>query len=542
MIITTLREITGLKARALVGPVVAGTVTLLSALTLTIVSAWLITRSWQMPPVMDITVAVTAVRALGISRSAFRYLDRVLSHNVAFRAASNARANMWTRVARSRSGTLSTWSRGNVLTRLGDDVDAIADVIVRALVPICVAALTSFFAVMFTALLSPGAAIALATGLLFAGVAAPWIVYRGTMKANALHAAALDEHATAVDRVLTDAPSLRVHNQLDTALARTQKSTLALAHATKAAAPHDGASHALSTAASAFTAIATIVVALWTYTAADHTPLHTPEWLAVIVLVPLAAFEAVSVLPSAAIALARAHDALTRLSDVCGLDTETPLSDDQTPQHYAVDVDHELRPRLRALSLVTGYDRDLQTWNADVPFGARREIIAPSGAGKTTLLKTLAGLVPPRSGTVHITDADGHELTSSPGTPALFVAEDEHIFATTIRDNLAIGNPYATDADMIAILTELGLGDWLTALPEGLSTVLAAGDDSVSGGQRRRLIVARALLTHAPILLLDEPTEHLDTHSDDVLQKLLHDETLPGIRAERTVIVVRHPR
>ena len=159
------------KPRELIWPVLAGTVTLLSALSLTIVSAWLITRSWQKPPLMDITLAVTSVRALGISRAAFRYIDRLVSHDVALRTAERSRVKLWEHFVSDR--TLAMRERADIVTALGNNIDALADAVVRSVIPALIALTTSVIAIVFTALLSPTAAVILAVGLFIAGVVAP---------------------------------------------------------------------------------------------------------------------------------------------------------------------------------------------------------------------------------------------------------------------------------------------------------------------------------------------------------------------------------
>jgi len=123
-----------------------------------------------------------------------------------------------------------------------------------------------------------------------------------------------------------------------------------------------------------------------------------------------------------------------------------------------------------------------------------------------------------------------------------FVAEDEHVFSTTIRDNIAVGNPQATDALIRDVTYALGLGEWVRGLDDGLDTVLADGDASLSGGQRRRLILARALVSTAPILLLDEPVEHVDTSTQKILDLLLDPQQLVGELPQRTILIVHHPR
>jgi ATP-binding cassette subfamily C protein CydC len=144
--------------------------------------------------------------------------------------------------------------------------------------------------------------------------------------------------------------------------------------------------------------------------------------------------------------------------------------------------------------------------------GDRVAVVGPSGCGKTTLLMQ---------------------------TPGVFFAEDAHLFSTTVRDNLLVARGDATDDELRDALRRAGLGRWLDDLPEGLSTVLTGGAASVSAGQRRRLLLARSLVSNAPILLLDEPTEHLDaSDADEIMAGLLTPGALFG--ADRAVVVATH--
>lgn len=575
---TTLQALRRLvKPRDLVWPVLAGTITLLSALSLTMVSAWLITRSWQMPPLMDITLAVTSVRALGISRAAFRYLDRLVSHDVALRTAERSRVKLWEHFVADR--TLALRERSDIVTALGANIDALADAVVRSIVPALVALMTSLIAVIFVALLSPAAAVLLAVGLLLAGGVAPYLTYRTTARSSQRRAAALQSHAAAVETLLSDAAGLRIHGQLDEAVSAASSSSKTVAAIDDATGRANARASALSTAASVLTAVLTVVVASWLVTdsagGAGGGLLHSPEWLTVLVLVPLAAFESVGPLPAAAQTLAQSREALLTLASSASESEEAdamrsapaptaPIHTSTLPQNHLT-----VRPTLQVQDLIVGYPDDnssntaeepaaqpaqLPMQNFEVTFGDYREITAPSGSGKTTLLKTIAGLIPPVAGTVTITDGDGRELwrsAASAGEPHVnteqcdlvrFIAEDEHIFATTVRDNISIGNPQVSDDDIYSVLDAVGLRNWVDAAPDGLDTILDSGADSLSGGQRRRLILTRALVSTAPILLLDEPTEHLDEESNHILEILRNTTDLPGGRGRRTVIVVRHPR
>jgi ATP-binding cassette subfamily C protein CydC len=177
----------------------------------------------------------------------------------------------------------------------------------------------------------------------------------------------------------------------------------------------------------------------------------------------------------------------------------------------------------------------------DLPPGARLAVTGASGSGKTTLLMTLAGLVPALHGAVMLDDTDLKQFDEGELHRAVtFFAEDAHIFATTVRDNLLVVRGDCRDDELLAALDSVGLSRWLTSLPEGPSTVLTGGAQAVSAGQRRRLLLARAVLSPARIVLLDEPTEHLDAiDAERVLRDLLAPDS--GLLSrDRTVVVATH--
>lgn len=512
-----------LRIRELIPAVVAGSVTMIASITLTVVSAWLITKAWEMPPVMDLTVAVTAVRALGISRAVFRYMERIVSHDLALKAASRARSTAYQRLASSPTSVLSM-RRGELLSRLGADIDSVSDVIVRAIIPAGVALFTGLFAIIFTAILSPKTALVLAVGLIAAAIIPPLLAARGVKVAEARRAESSETYMSVLDLVLSDQAALRVRGDMPGALSQANEAARSYSSALETGAKDTASGAASSLWIHGFTVIGVLIVAASLYADGGH----SPQWFGVLVLLSLAAFESVSVLPDAAIAHTRAAGSAKRLAEISALPEASP--------DELIEVSEQ--PVLRADNLVYGWDSDLGLSNLELPFGARHEISAPSGTGKTTLLLTLAGLVEPRGGQVLIDGVDPSLLKKA----VLFSPEDAHIFATTVRDNLALGAPDATDAEMMLILREVGLAKWVAELPEGLGTVLDSGAGSLSGGQRRRLLLARVLLSDAPILFLDEPTEHLDSAGSSEILSLLASDELPGKRTQRTVVIVRHVR
>ena len=457
--------------------VVFGVLSLGSALALAAVSAWLITRAWQMPPVLDLTVAVVAVRALGISRGVLGYCQRLASHDTALRSAADVRERSYRRLAAAPADTAMRLSSGDLVTRIGASVDDLADVVVRALLPIAVAAVLAAAAVAVIAVISPAAAMVLVICLLLAGVAAPWLAARSARHTEAVAAQHHSGRDVAVLCALEHAPELRVGGRLDALIGDAERRHREWGRAADRAAAPAALASAASTAAIGFSVLGALIVAL---SIADSVG---PMTLAILMLLPLSAFEATTALPAAAVQLSRSRIAAQRIADLTA-----PAS-----RH---------RPSVALVDLTPG---------------DRLAVTGPSGCGKTTLLLRLA------------------ETRSD----AMFFAEDAHLFSTTVRDNLLVARGDARDDEIVEALTRVGLGDWLDDQPDGLSTVLVGGAEAVSAGQRRRLLLARALLTTAPIVLLDEPTEHLDAADG---RRLLRELLTPGglFPADRTVVVATH--
>jgi ATP-binding cassette subfamily C protein CydC len=470
--------------------VTLGVLALGSALALAGVSAWLITRAWQMPPVLDLTVAVVAVRALGISRGVLGYCERLASHDTALRAAGTARTRLYRRLVDAPAETALRLHTGDLVSRVGSSVDELADVLVRAVLPIAVAAVLSVLAVAVVAVISPAAAAVLACCLLLAGVFAPRLAARA---ATATEEAAVEHHSgrdAAAILALEHAPELRVGGRLDDVVAESTRQQ----HVWGAAADRAAAPAALAAAVPALALGASVLGAL--VAGISLAPLVAPTTLAILMLLPLSAFEATTALPAAATQLTRARIATRRLIEL----TEP----DPTRRERPAVAPIEVRP------------------------GDRLAVIGPSGCGKTTLLMAVAAEQ----------EASLHPRVAAL-LPAAFFAEDAHLFDTTVRDNLLVARGDATDAELSSALARVGLQPWLDGLPQGLSTVLPGGAAAVSAGQRRRLLLARALVSTFPIVLLDEPTEHLDAADGAriLIDLLTPDGLFP---ADRTVVVATH--
>ncbi|GAC79985.1 ATP-binding cassette, subfamily C, CydC [Gordonia malaquae] len=541
----------GLRRSSLVAAICLGAAGALSALGLAALSAWLITRAWQMPPVLYLSVAVTAVRALGISRALFRYLERLASHRVALDAMASARGRVYRALA---GGSGVGAQRSELLARTADDVDEIGDALVRGVVPMAVGAVTGVAAVVIMAVVSPLSAVVLAGALLISGVLAPWWAARASATVITDGAAARQRTGHAVTTALWHGPELVVARRRGVALERLRDSENDHAQAVDAGMARQAVAASMTPVAMLVSVVAAAVIAVDLASglsgslagASSSDSVITPMLFGVLILLPLSAFETTGPLTDAAIAWQRGRQAGARVMAL--VDGEGSALDLDRQSHLllveraerveASRADPVFSPApqtLIARGLQWGHDRSLGPdggIDLDLAPGARLIVVGRSGAGKSTLAATIAGQLRPLAGSVD------SEPASLPCSVAYF-AEEGHLFSTSLRENLRVARGDATDVELIEALTAVGLGEWLLALPDGLDTDLVGGGSALSGGQRRRILLARAVVHPARVVVLDEPTEHVDSSdAPALLRRILDADGLFG--SGRTVIVVTH--
>ena len=535
----------GLRRRPALTALALGVGGSLSALFLAALSAWLITRAWQMPPVLYLSVAITAVRALGISRGVFRYLERLATHDLALQAMATARQRVYTALASGAPGYSVTLRRSELLNRTGDDVDEIGNALIRGLIPIGIGATTSLAAVVVMALVSVPAAVVLALALAVSGGVAPWLAARGGARSIRDGAQAASEATEADTTALWHAPELVVARRRHRVLSAAAAADRRHLDATDRGIRWQASAAAATPLALGASLIAACVIAVELASATSGSLAGvssgaglTPMILGVLVLLPLSAFESTAPLTEAGLQIERSRQSAARLMALVDGAHADGTVDETDADVYRSPV------RLTTTGLRWGHrDREILGPAAGVDLdlrpGSRLVVTGPSGAGKSTLLLTLAGLLPPMAGDVEAVDVGDGSIVGLRSAGCYF-AEEAHIFSTSVRENLRVARGDITDEEIDAALAAAGLQRWAAALPDGLDTVLTGGADAMSGGQRRRLLLARALLHPAPVVLLDEPTEHLDeADSDELLRRLLGIERdLFG--PDRIVVVVTH--
>ena len=498
--------------------VATGALGLGSAIGLSAVAAWMIARASQVPDVVALGVAPVAVRLFGISRSVLRYCERLLSHDTALRGMSALRAHLYERLATSRADTVVGLRRGDVLARVGADVDAVGDLVVRSYLPMAVAACVGSATSIGMALIHPASGLILAACLLLAGMVGPLVTARAA-RASEL---ARQGHATDLSAIVLTAleggDELSVSGRLPRLMDELSGLEARLSSARDRGARPAAMAAAVDTAAMGLAVVGALLVGGQAVITGDLAPV----WLAVIVLVPLAAFEVTSALGPATVQLVTSAGAAARIVELIDkADRAEAPRTAAAPDPEPLPALSDGGPRLRARGLAVGWPDGpvvAEGIDLDLAPGDRLAITGPSGVGKTTLLATLAGLLEPKGGELTLDGtAPWAAQRSDVARRITLTAEDAHVFATTVLENLRVANGTLSSQDARALLRRAGLGDWLTGLPQGLDTLLSSDATTLSGGERRRLLLARALAAPAPLMLLDEPGEHLEAATADRL-------------------------
>jgi len=525
----------GVRPGRVVLAILAGVGAIGSAIALAAVSAWLIARASQMPPVLHLTVAVVAVRTFGITRGVLRYVERLASHDVALRGMAHLREQLYLRLAADRAERVVGLRRGDVLQRVGADVDDVGDVIVRAVIPIGVAAVLGLGSAALMFYFLPAAGISLLICMILAAIFGPVLTLRAVRRAEVGGAQARADIAARALTALQGAAELQVTGGAQQLHSQLERDEAALTSQLDAAARPAGWSAFVLEAAMGLAVVSAVIFGAPALIMGDLAAVE----LAVIALTPLAAFEPIQALPGAVTQWYRSRSAAQRIMAL--------LPQDSANGHGHTD-DAGRRPKSAEIvvtGLTTGWDEDhpaTEGLDFKITPGQAVVLIGPSGAGKTSVLLTIAGLLEPLAGQVRIGQKDPAKLhgVARQETVALNL-EDAHIFNTTVLENLRVARGDVSPDEARAALAEVGLTQWLAALPRGLDTMLGADATDVSGGERRRLLIARALVSRARILLIDEPAEHLDAEVADALVADLLSLARPGNGTDaRIVVLVTH--
>lgn len=506
-------------------------VTLMSAVALMATSGWLISRAAQMPPVLELSIAVVGVRTFALSRGVARYAERLVSHNATFKSLGKIRSSLYEKLETLAPSGLTAFRNGDLMSRLVADVDEIQNLPLRVFLPVTSGLVAAVFSVVSAWLIFPVAGLALLVTISFVAIISPWLTSKLAARSERETADLRGELAEELNAFFTGSADLLMLDAADLSLAKISDLDSELTNRNQRLASSLGIASALTV----FAQGAAILVSVGAAIQAVNSGKLDGVLLVVIALIPMAAFEAVASFPAAALSLARVRGSAERICDV--LDTPDPVLEPMLPMQISGteisinDVSaHWPGSTRKAISEI-----DLLA----AP-GSRIGLVGGSGSGKSSIAAVIAKFLTPSDGKYTLGTLDSTSLAGESIREVVKLSlQDSHVFATTIAENLKLAWPdhdYSPSDDQLWVaLDKALLSDWVRSLPKGLDTVVGERGTSMSGGQRQRLIAARMFLANPDVWILDEPTEHLN---DELADELVAN--LANIANGKTLIVATH--
>lgn len=507
--------------------VLLGATTVLAGAGLLASAGYLISRSAERPPILSLGVVIVIVRVFGLVRPVSRYFERLVAHDLAFRVLARMRVSFFRRLEPLVPGGIADMQRGDLLSRMVADIDAMQDLFLRALSPPLVALLAGAVAVGYTAAFAPKAAAVLAAGLVFGGVVVPAAAALAGRRVRDRRATIRAELTAELVELLRGAPELLVLGADAEALARVGALDAQLGRALRRDAVVSGVIEGLGILTLGLTTAGVLAACV----SASAAGALDRVFIAALTFLALASFEGVLPLPAAALRLQTIVDAGRRVLAVT--DREPPVSDPAAPLPA---------PAFAELALErVDYGYDDESWGLhDIDLrlapGSRLALVGPSGAGKSTLAALLVRFLDPDAGRLTLGGSDLRALCQEDVRARVSLdAQDAYLFSTSIKENVRLARPGADDEAVADALRRARLWDWVQRLPDGWDTAVGEEGDRVSGGERRRIAMARSLLADAPVLVLDEPTAHLDTRTaEDLMADMF------GAGGGRSVLLITH--
>lgn len=497
---------------ALLGALAAG-----CAVALMATSAWLIARAAQQPPVLFLMVAIVMVRAFGVGRGALRYAERLVGHDAVLRVLSRLREAVMAALAELAPAGLPVWRRGDLLARLTDDIDDVGDGFLRGLLPIATGLAVGAGTIGLSMAVLPAAGWLLMVALAVACLVVPVAARRSVAGIEEAAVARRGDRSRLLGELFDQLGEVSAAGVLPDRLAELDRVDGGLRRSRARVARIDGVAAGVAVLV---TGLAVAGAALVGVDAVRQGRLD-PVWLAVLMLTPLALADLVQAVGSGFAALDRAGVAARRIQAVLRAgslecDSPGPAGWRQVPATPVIE--------LRGVSARwPGQRRDaLREVDLMLRPGDRLVVVGESGSGKSTLLAVLLGFLRPTAGRYLVDGIDAGEFDPEELRRLFGWCEQQtYLFDSSVAENVRLARPQSSDEEVAATLRRAGLGDWLDRLPAGLATGVGEHGVGVSGGERQRIGIARALLAGRPFLLADEPTAHLDPATADAITRLL---------------------
>lgn len=491
-------------------------------------SALLIASAALHPPLAALAVAITGVRFFGISRAVFRYAERYIAHSATFQILASLRVWFYSCLEPLAPARLGHYKSGDLLSRLTADIDTLQYFYLRVLGPPFAALIILLAMAWWLSCFAPVLSLLLVAAFILAGVVVPYCIHlSGKAGSEALLSGRAKLKAVVVDTLegITELAAFRQIKRQQEQVAAIERE---LNHWKSKTAMVGALTESLNSLIMNSTVWGALVLTAPLVAAGKLESIY----LAVLLLAIQASFEAIQPLPLAAYYLAESIAAAQRLFALAG--SEPAVHDSSTavpvPDSFALSFSHvdftypgEVRPALRDISI-------------SLPAGKRLAIVGANGAGKTTLTSLLLRFWDYKNGSIQL---GGHELREYPAEVVrryfAVVSQQTHLFHASIADNIRLARPEAVQEEVIAAARYAAIHEFIHALPQGYESLAGNNGKAISGGQRQRLSIARALLKNAPILILDEPTVGLDAVTAQEVMAVIAD-----LMKGRTTILVTH--
>lgn len=506
-----------LQGRELTAAIALGSFALASSIGLLAASGWLISMASTRPPILVLEVAIVSVRFFGLSRGVFRYFGRVLEHNSALKIQTELRISTFKKLDSLLPSTFTDFRRGSLMQQIVNDVEVVQDLWLRLGIPWLTSVIAGVAGIGIISWLLPSLAIIVAAIFLLTAFLAPLLtaISQGSSHQRQ-HEGELFEQIMQICESVNESLVFDYQDELFEEIDIQQDSISVIENRS---AKWAGLGSALYSKALGLTVFISALMASSAYARGDIAGVN----VAVLILLPLAIFDGISSLPLAFSKSARVIDSIRQLEPI--------LAIAEIPQEKKVFLTEEhLRLELKSTQPIVG-SMNIPEFNGEASPGHPLIVMGKSGIGKSSLINAILGFAEYR-GEILVNGQIAKRLDTSIYSTLL---QDDYLFNTSIRENLKIGKPTATDRELEQMLEVVELTDLLHSLPEGLDTTIGSFGYNFSGGEKQRFKLARVLLRNTPIFLLDEPFEFLEAHQADRIAK-----KVIKVLATKTVVIVSH--
>lgn len=501
-----------------------GALSLAMAVGLLSSSAWLISMAATMPPVLTLQVAVVSVRFFGLSRGILRYIERIWSHEAILRAATRLQIFIYRALVFRPPFSSRFESQGKLLQQLTADIETVQDRWVRLFIPFVGAFISGWAGIGIISYLAPDIAGVVFFLFTLALIVIPWIVGRNSMR----HTTSIFDAENAIADHVTDACrghlEAKMYGYQDELVQQLHQQDALIIEREKAVIRNSGRGSSLLLLFTYSAVIVAFIMAINNYAEGRLAGVN----IAVVTLVPLAIFDSIPTL-LAPLALIGKIDRATKKIDSL-IEGSLPSNRPATLEPGEVMVKLE-SARARWSEGALSHEPITTSVVKDQPLHIRGE----SGIGKTSLALAIAGLLE-YEGSIRINGIEVREIKNDNLSQAMTVClQDDHLFASSIRENLKIAKPTASDEEIMAALKKVELEQLISTLPKGLDTHIGAFGKNFSGGEKQRFRLARVFLRISPLYILDEPTEHLEREQGERILRNIF-----TYCAGKTLIIISH--